>query len=153
MSFKYFAIPVSLILATTVTAPAFAGPFDFLEDVTNIINVTKSTIREAEVIGESLGINLDNVDTSEVESGSDLAVAIYKEWSATLPASDQEIVQNFLMEYAGGQLPSIEEMMTSQWYQGLDKSQQPRVVGLSAKFNQILELVDDKNVFLAGVFL
>ncbi|MGB5971400.1 MAG: hypothetical protein WBG70_24045 [Spirulinaceae cyanobacterium] len=153
MSFKYFAIPVSLILATTVTAPAFAGPFDILRDVTDIINVTKSTIREAEVIGESLGINLDNVDTSEVESGSELAVVVYKEWSTTLPAGDQEIVQSLLLEYAGGQLPGFEEMVASPWYQGLDKSQQPRVIGLLAKFNQILELVDDKNVFLAGVFL
>ncbi|MGB5971222.1 MAG: hypothetical protein WBG70_23120 [Spirulinaceae cyanobacterium] len=153
MSFKYFAIPVSLILATTVTAPAFAGPFDILGDVVDIVNTTKDQFRELKGLGESLGINVDNVDTSEVESGSDLAVVIYKEWSTTLPAGEQEMVQNFLLEYAGGQLPSTPEMMASEWYQSLDKSQQPRAIGLLAKFNQILELVDDKNVFLAGVFL
>ncbi|NEQ23540.1 MAG: hypothetical protein F6K28_31205, partial [Microcoleus sp. SIO2G3] len=104
-------------------------------------------------LGQNLGIDLEDVDTSKAKSGNDVAVAIYREWSNTLSAEDTEIVQQLMLEYAAGRVTSIEEMMISGWYQGLPANRQTRVIGLFGKVGQILKLVDDKNVFLAGVFL
>ena len=115
--------------------------------------VTAYTADNIRSLGQNLGIDLGDVDTSKAKSSNDVAVAIYREWSKTLSAEDAEIVQQLMLEYAAGRVTSIEEMMISGWYQGLPANRQTRVIGLFGKAGQILKLVDDKNVFLAGVFL
>ena len=158
---------LSTAIALTLGLPAAAGPLDWLDDATTIfdrinrqidnadglLNRLGYTADKIESLGKTLGIDLGNVDTSEAESSSDVAVAIYRDWSKTLSAEDAEIVQQFMLEYASGRSTSIEEMMSSSWYRELPATRQPRVIGLSGQFNEIVELVDDKNAFLAGVFL
>ncbi len=158
---------LSTAVALAFVLPAYANPFDVFNDVRSIFNSVNSSILNAndflnqlgytaeniKSLGQNLGIDLENIDASEAKSGDDVAVAIYREWSNTLSTEDAEIVQQLILEYAASRVTSIEEMMISGWYEGLPNNRKTRVIGLFGKFNQILELVDDKNAFLAGVFL
>jgi len=161
LDMNWFLMTLSTLTATMLLiTPAKADIFQIFRDIQSTIRSARTvmqeigyTTEEAKALGESLGIDLDNVDSSGSESGSDLAASIYKEWVKTLSASDKAVIQQLTLEYAAGRVTSMEEVMITGWYQSLTQEQQPRVIGLFAKFNQILEMVDDKNVFLASVFL
>jgi hypothetical protein len=159
----YRSLFLSALLALSFALPAKAGFLDSLRETIDTINGNVRNINtllqelgytrdEIKSLTESLGVDFESVDVVEAESGNDVAIAIYREWSQTLSAEDAEIVQQLTLEYAADRATSIPEMMISDWYQGLPTDRQPRVIGLFAQFNQIIELIEDKNAFLAGVF-
>ncbi len=163
--FLFSALAVAVFPYSPAQASNFGIGFfeeleDTIQDARTLIRDSRSlleelgyTADEVREFGELLGIDLGNINSESSASPSELAVKLYKEWSSNLQASDQVIVNQLILQYAAGHATSLEEMMISNWYQDLSMNQQMRVVGLFAKVHKILELVDDKNTFLAGALI